>query len=334
MKYRIILMFLTALILVSCNKEPKKVSIPGAAQGTYYSVIYYDSLNRNFKTEIDSLLKEFDQSVSLWVKNSILSKVNRNEPVKPDKWFIDNFNISKDVWQQTNGAFDCTVEPVVRAWGFGFDEKVNVDTAIIDSLMKFVGFDKINLVNGRIAKTDERVKLDFNAIAQGYSVDLVGDFLESKGIRNYLVDIGGEVKAKGTKPKGEVWRVGIEKPARTKTSDRELELIIGLKNKSVATSGSYRKYYEKNGVRYSHTIDPKTGFPVKHSLLSVSVIADNTAYADAYATAFMVFGFEKARHFVENDSSLEAFFIYSDSSGFNRTYGTPGFEKLVIENVE
>ena len=330
--------FIAVLILVgalvSCKSDLKKVHVTGAAQGTYYSIIYYDSLNRNFKKDIDSLLDEFDKSVSLWVKNSVISKVNRNEPVKIDKWFSENFVISKDVWKQTGGAFDCTVEPLVSAWGFGFDDKVNVDSAIIDSIMKFVGFEKISLKNGKITKSDKRVKLDFNAIAQGYSVDLVGEFLEKKGIKNYLVDIGGEVKAKGTKNNGEVWRVGIEKPAENKNSERKLQLIIGLKDKSVATSGSYRKYYVKNGVRYSHTIDPKTGYPVKHTLLSVSVITDNTAYADAYATSFMVMGFEKAKEFVENNKSLEAFFIYSDSLGNNKTYGTRGFNKLILEEVE
>ncbi len=332
--FKVLLLLGSLLLFGACKQETKPVKIAGEAQGTYYSIIYYDRQGTNYKPEIDSLLKAFDRSVSLWVPGSILSKVNRNEPVQLDEWFKGNFNLSKEVYEQTGGAFDCTVEPLVQAWGFGFDEKVQVDSAIIDSVMQFVGFDKVKLQGDTIWKADPRIKFDFNAIAQGYSVDLVGTFLEQQGIENYLVDIGGEVKAKGTKPGGAVWRVGIEKPAKTKDAGRELKLIIGLKDKSVATSGSYRKYYERDGVRYSHTIDPKTGYPVKHSLLSVSVVGDNTALADAFATAFMVMGVENAKRFVEQNNQLEAFFIYSDSLGRNETYATEGFKKLILEEIK
>jgi thiamine biosynthesis lipoprotein len=327
--------FIILIFLGSCKPEPRPERVQGTAQGTYYSIIYFDQQHRNLKPQIDSLLNAFDRSVSLWVPQSILSRVNRNEdPVILDKWFTDNFNYSQQVAKATDGAFDCTVEPLVQAWGFGFDESTNVDTAIVDSLMEFTGYQKVKITDNKIVKSDDRLKIDFNAIAQGYSVDVVAAFLEKKGIDNYLIDIGGEVKAKGEKPGGKPWRVGIEKPAEHKEDDRILKAVIGLKNRSVATSGSYRKYYEKNGIRYSHTIDPKTGYPVKHSLLSVSVVAGNTALADAYATSFMVMGFEKSRDFVEHDSTLEAFFIYSDTSGKNKTYATPGFQELIIEEFK
>ena len=327
--------FIILIFWGSCKPEPQPERVQGSAQGTYYSIIYFDQQHRNLKPQIDSLLDAFDRSVSLWVPQSILSRVNRNEnPVILDKWFTDNFNYSQQVAKATNGAFDCTVEPLVQAWGFGFDESTNVDTAIVDSLMEFTGYQKVKIVDNKIVKSDDRLKIDFNAIAQGYSVDVVAAFLEKKGIDNYLIDIGGEVKAKGEKPGGKPWRVGIEKPAEHKEDDRVLKAVIGLKNRSVATSGSYRKYYEKNGIRYSHTIDPKTGYPVKHSLLSVSVVAGNTALADAYATSFMVMGFEKSHDFVEHDSTLEAFFIYSDTSGKNKTYATPGFKELIIEEFK
>ncbi len=330
----LIFLFLT-VSLAACTPTQKPVHLRGTAQGTYYSIIYYDRQQRNLKPEIDSLLDAFDQSVSLWVPTSILSRVNNNDSsVVIDKWFADNFNYSQQVSKATNGAFDCTVEPLVDAWGFGFDETTHVDSAIVDSLMEFTGYEKVKLVNNKLVKADPRLKIDFNAIAQGYSDDVVAEFLEGKGINNYLIDIGGEVMAKGQKPDGSLWRVGIEKPAEHKEDDRVLKAIIGLKNRSVATSGSYRKYYEKNGVRYSHTIDPKTGYPVKHSLLSVSVISTNTALADAYATSFMVMGFEKARNFVEHDSTLEAFFIYSDSTGHNKTYGTKGFNEMILEEFK
>ena len=327
-------LFLILFIFVyACGNQPqvKPVRLTGEAQGTYYSITYYDSLQRDFQPQIDSLLRAFDQSVSLWVPHSILSKVNRNEEVLPDKYFTDNFNLSMQVAEETDGAFDPTVGSLVRAWGFGFDASRKVDSLIVDSILAFTGYDKVSIVDGKFVKEDERTTIDFNAIAQGYSVDMVGDFLESEGVENYLVDIGGEVKARGTKPDGSFWKIGIEKPAKHKNDDRELKEVIVLKDKSVATSGSYRKFYEKDGVRYSHTIDPKTGYPVQHSLLSVSVVADNTALADAYATSFMVMGLEKSRQFLKNHPELDTFFIYADEEGNYRTFATDGFKKYVTE---
>lgn len=331
---RLAFILLITVFITGC-KPKEAVHIKGTAQGTYYSIIYYDKYQRNLKPEIDSLLDAFDRSVSLWVSTSILSRINKNDTsVAADKWFTDNFNYSQQVAIATNGAFDCTVEPLVDVWGFGFDDPSEVDSATIDSIMQFVGYDKVKLINNKIVKDDPRLKIDFNAIAQGYSDDVVATFLENNNIKNYLIDIGGEVKAKGEKPDGTLWKIGIEKPSEHKEDDRTLKAIIGLKNLSVATSGNYRKYYEKNGIRYSNTIDPKTGYPVKHSLLSVSVIHKNTALADAYATSFMVMGFEKARYFVEHDSTLEAFFIYSDSIGHNKTYNTKGFNKLILKEFK
>lgn len=332
MKKWFVLLFLVA----GCAQpEQKPVKLVGEAQGTYYSIIYYDNNQRNFQFEIDSLLSAFDRSLSLWVPNSILSRVNNNDTTAVlDRSFEDNFNLSMQVAEKTGGDFDVTVGPLVRAWGFGFDDRRHVDDSIIDSLMQITGYHKIHLVDHKIKKDDPRVSLDFNAIAQGYSVDLVGNFLERHGINNYLVDIGGEVKANGQKPDGSLWKVGIEKPARHQDDPRDLKAVVALKNKSVATSGSYRKFYEMNGIRYSHTIDPRTGRPVQHSLLSVSVLTDSTAVADAYATAFMVMGFEKARKFVEHDSTLEAFFIYAGPDSTNQIYITKGFKKIITEEFK
>jgi thiamine biosynthesis lipoprotein len=327
-------LFIVLLIFIyACGNQTRvePVRLAGEAQGTYYSVIYYDSLQRNFQPQIDSLLTAFDQSVSLWVPGSVLSRVNRNEEVVPDKYFIDNFNLSMQVAKETDGAFDPTVGSLVRAWGFGFDASRKVDSRIVDSILQFTGYHRVRIDSGKLVKNDERTTIDFNAIAQGYSVDLVGTFLEARGIENYLVDIGGEVKARGVKPDGSFWKIGIEKPARQKNDERELKEIIVLKNKSVATSGSYRKFYEKDGVRYSHTVDPKTGYPVQHSLLSVSVVADNTALADAYATSFMVMGLERSKQFLRLHPELDAFFIYADDQGNYRTYATEGFKKYVTE---
>ena len=325
------------VLLAACTQQQKLelVKLQGETQGTYYSITYFDNEKRDFQKEIDSVLHDFDMSVSLWVPNSIISKVNNNDTsVVLDEYFIGNFNLSEEVSLATNGAFDCTVAPLVRAWGFGFDETKHVDKHIIDSIEEFVGYQKIKLENGRLVKEDPRMSIDFNAIAQGYSVDVIANFLESKGINNFLIDIGGEVRGKGQKPDGSYWNVGIEKPAANQDSERSLKAIVALKNKSIATSGNYRKYYEENGVRYSHTIDPKTGNPVQHSLLSASIMADNTAVADAYATSFMVLGLEKSRDFIENHKNLDAFFIYSDSTGANQTFMTSGFKQALEKEFQ
>lgn len=325
------------LLVSSCTlvNDSKPVKLLGEAQGTYYSIIYYDSQQRDLQYEIDSILEEFDKSVSLWVPESILSKVNNNNNnVILDSYFIDNFLISKKVAQETNGAFDFTIGPLVRAWGFGYDNHMKVDSIIIDSLLQLVGYNKVYITNNEVSKQNPNTTFDFNAIAQGYSVDVIGKFLESKLIDNYLVDIGGEVKAVGQKANGDPWKVGIERPAEGSTISRDLTAIIKLKNQSVATSGNYRKYFEEDGVRYSHMINPSTGYPAKHNLLSVSIVTKNTALADAYATACMVMGLKKSITFIEERDDLEAFFIYSNDSGNYDVYVTMGFSKLIISDFK
>ncbi len=307
----------------------------GEAQGTYYSITYYDEDYRDLQYEIDSLLDEFDMSVSLWVPNSILSRVNENDStVILDNYFIDNFNISVDVANQTNGAFDFTVGKLAKAWGFGYDATKNIDDTMIDNLLQLTGYKKVRIENKKLVKDNPGITFDFNAVAQGYSVDMVSDFLESKNINNYLIDIGGEVKAKGTKPSGSKWKIGIEKPAENKEDERDLKAITQLEDVSIATSGNYRKFYVEDGIRYSHTINPKTGYPARNTLLSVSVLHQSTAYADAFATSFMVMGYKKSREFVENNPHLEAFFIYSTKDGLYETYATEGFKKAITEEFK
>ncbi len=329
--------FFFLLFLFSCSSQEdvSPVKLIGEAQGTYYSITYFDVEERNFQSEIDSILTAFDQSVSLWVPNSVLSKVNRNDStVKIDAFFKLNFKLAKQVSKATDGAFDFTVAPLVKAWGFGFDENKKVDSNIIDSLLPLIDYRNVEIKNGTVVKSDPRITFDFNAIAQGFSVDVIAAWLESKSIESYLVDIGGEVKAKGNKPDGSLWKVGIEKPTKNKDDARDLKAVVELKNNSIATSGNYRKFYEEDGIRYSHTIDPQSGYPVRHSLLSVSVLTENTGLADAYATAFMVWGFEKSKSFVESTPELEAFFIYSNKSGDFQTYATTGFRKVITKEFE
>lgn len=330
MKFRKTGVVSICLLLAACTTTEKKVMFQGQTQGTYYAVTYFDARERNFQPQIDSILKKFDLSVSMWVPESIISRINRGDSlVRPDDWFIDIFNRSYAISEKTGGAFDCTVGPLVNAWGFGFKGKMKMDSAKVDSLRQLVDYRRVRLYDGKIIKDKDNTQFDFNAIAQGYAVDVIGNFLADQGIRNYLIDIGGEVLGKGMKPDGQSWIVGIENPAADSLSDRTLNARVRLRDKALATSGSYRKYYEENGIRYSHTIDPKTGYPVKHSLLSVSVLASDCATADGYATAFMVMGFEKAKVFVENEPDMEAYFITSSADGLFQTYATEGFREIL-----
>ena len=330
------LLFLLPLLLFSCNlNKAKKVHLMGETQGTYYSIVYFDDNQTDYQMEIDSILHDFDMSVSLWVPNSILSKINKGDSsLVVDKYFADNFIISEDVAKQTNGAFDFTIGKLIKAWGFGYDNTKNVDSLMVDSLLQHIGYQKVKLVDNKVVKQSPDITFDFNAVAQGYSVDVIGDFLQAQGIENYLVDIGGEVKAKGQKPDGSKWKMGVEKPAENKQSERDLRAVVELSDLSIATSGNYRKFYIENGIKYSHTINPHSGYPARNKILSASIVHKNTAYADAYATACMVMGLEKSIDFIEKLDNTEAFFIYSDNEGSYKTYATKGFRKLINEEFK
>ncbi|NJK85167.1 MAG: FAD:protein FMN transferase [Bacteroidales bacterium] len=255
--------------------------------------------------------------MSTYVPNSIISRFNRNETgVIPDEHFLTIYKKAVEVNKKTNGAFDITVAPIVNAWGFGYTEKNDADSAKIDSLLQYVGMDKLILEGKTIQKKDPNVMFDFNAIAQGYSVDLVADFLESKGISAYMVEIGGEIKAKGKNPKNSKWRIGIDRPIDNNViPGATLQNIIEISNYSLATSGNYRKFIEKEGRKYGHIINPKTGYPEYSNMLSVTVIAKDCMVADAYATSFMVMGKDKTIEFLNNNRELEAYLIFSDDSG-------------------
>lgn len=325
-----ILLTVLILILSGCNNQYKKVSLAGEAQGTYYAITYFDKQGRNFQPQIDSLLRAFDLSVSLWVDESIISRINRDDTtVVPDDVFIFNFNLSKEISQQSEGYFDFTIGPLVSAWGFHRRNKLEMNPSQIDSLLELVDYNKVSLVEGRIIKTDPRMSFDFNAIAQGHSVDLIAEMLDGFGLKHFLVDVGGEIIARNKKPDGSSWQVGIESPASSRDDGREVNVIVSLENKGLATSGNYRKYFEKDGLRYSHTISPKTGRPVDHNLLSVTVLADNAAVADAWATAFMVMGIDKSIEMIEKIKELEAYFIYWTPEGEYGAYATSGMQKLI-----
>jgi thiamine biosynthesis lipoprotein len=325
-------LFLFSLRLFS-QVEPVRIS--GRAQGVAYNVTYFDDKKRDFFSEIESLLKKFDKSVSLWDSNSIISKVNNNDKdVILDEYFIVCYNKCMEVSKATEGAFDCTVGPLVRGWGFSFKKKERMDSAMVDSLLKFVGYQMVNLKDNKIIKNDSRIKLDFNALAQGYSVDLVSKLLESKGIKNYIVEIGGEVFAKGRKPNGDNWKVGIEKPIDNPEGSNPLKAIVKIENKSLNTSGNYRKFYIENGIKYSHEINPKTGYPAHNSLLSATVLANDCMTADAYATAFMVMGLERSIKFLEGHPEMLGYLIYADEKGNYKTFQSSELKNIVTDAVE
>lgn len=318
-------------LLSSCVNQPQKIVLQGLAQGSYYAITYFDELNRNFQHEIDSIFHAVDMSVNLWVDCSVISKVNRNEEVTLDSIFIDNFRIAQKAARLSDGYFDPTISPIVAAWGFSYKSGDSITPQLIDSLKQLVNYQKIRIENGKVVKENPNMKLDFNAIAQGYTSDLIASFLESRGIKNYLVDTGGEIMARGSKPNGQPWIVGIEKPAKNWDSEQVVQTRITLRDKGLVTSGSTRKYVERNGRRYSHCIDPKTGYPVEHNVLSATVMAENSVWADALASICMVMGMEKSLPLIESMDSVEVYYIFVNDQNELETFATEGFQKLIID---
>jgi len=333
MKFIVLPLILLMLFTTCKTKKSEYMKISGFAQGTTYHITYENTTGVDYSQAIDSILKDFNKSCSIYDSTSIISRINNNDPtVEADDWFIDVFNKSVEVNATSGGAFDITVGPVVNAWGFGSTPVMRHDTAYIDSLLQFVGMEKVKLEKRKIIKKYPGVKLDVNALAQGYSTDVVCDFFKSKGIRNYLVEIGGEVRGKGTNAKNNYWHVGIDKPSEDNSAPGEkLQAIIELNNKSLSTSGNYRAFWVENGVKYSHEIDPKTGFPARNTLLSSSVICDDCITADAYATAFMVLGVDKSKELLHKLPGVDVYFVYTNSKGEYEVFFTDGLKKMIIE---
>jgi FAD:protein FMN transferase len=326
-----ILLTFTILFITNKSFAQEIIRIEGEAQGTTYHISYFDKKNRDFQPEIEQILHDFDLSVSTYIPNSVISRVNTNQTVIVDKYFKACFKKAKEVWKNTNGAFDPTVYPITNAWGFGPGKKQTIEKVKIDSILQFVGFDLIELKGNKIIKKDLRVALDFNAFAQGYSVDVVCNFLNHKGIKAYIVEIGGEVYAKSKKPNSENWKIGIEKPIDNKEGGNPLKAIAKLENLAVATSGNYRRFVIENGVKYAHHIDPKTGYPTKNNLLSASVFSKQCITSDANATGILVMGLEKAKIFLSKHPELQVYLIYSDENGEYQIYETEGINKIISE---
>lgn len=319
---------LVLIVLASCgNQSMVEHEYQGNTQGTYFHIKYYSNDTEDLNHQIDSILQDFDRMASIYNDSSVISQINRGEEPKLSEEFIELFNRSMQISKESNGNFDITVGQLVEAWGFFKKANSNPDSAQVDSILQYIGYQKVSLENGKVIRYYNQTRFDFNAIAQGYSVDIVCDFLTKERVENYIVEIGGEVRVKGEKPNKEPWIVGIEKPADDPTAEQEIFRKLSVSDISIATSGSSRKFYIKDGVKYSHTINPHTGYPVSHTLLSVTVIAKECMDADAWATAFMVMGIEKSKEILKDKPDMDAFFIYSDKDGILQTDSTAGFEK-------
>lgn len=326
------LLFLAFLVvgtvfILTRHKSLRLLSSEGDIFGTTYHISY--EYSEPLDSAILARLKEVDASLSMFNEQSTVSHINSGASDLTDPLFRHVYGIAERVARETSGAYDVTVAPLVNLWGFGFKERENVTDAKVDSILQFVGYEKVKLTGDRLTKSDPRVQLDFSSVAKGYGVDRVATLFDSLGIKNYMVEIGGEVIVKGLHPdggSGRPWKIGIPKP---QTDGEELQTTLTVTNVAMATSGNYRRFYEQNGRRYAHTIDPHTGRPVQHELLSATVFAPDCATADAYATAFMVLGLDKAKALLARHKELMAYFIYSTADGKLATWMSPEVEKYI-----
>lgn len=330
-KFSLVLLFVP--FLISCKKQTKEyLKVEGFAQGTTYSIVYSDSLNRNFSLSFDSLLTVIDNSMSVYNDSSIISKLNRNELLQVDSLLAEVIIISDSIYQESDGAFDITVGPVIRTIGFGKDRTKGIDSSKVKSMLPLIGMNQIRLEGLNLIKSNPLIQIDVNAVAQGYTVDVLALFLEMNGVKNYLVEVGGEITANGLNSNGTPWVIGLDKPIEGAIPGENIQSKIYLTNRrGLATSGNYRKFIEVNGQKYSHTVNPKTGFPVLNSLLSATVIANSGARADALATAFMVNGLDWSINYIQTHTNVDAYLIYSDESGGYKVWISENLKKKIKE---
>ena len=299
-------------MLGSCVTE-SYIKDSGMVFGTTYSITY--QYHENLKSDIEDVMQQVDNSLSPFNKSSVITAINNNTSTKADNYLTEVFTLAQTVNKETDGAFDITVAPLVNAWGFGFRSGTRPTETQIDSLLTIVGQEKVTLKDGEIIKSDPRIMLDCSAIAKGFGVDKVAEFLAGKGIENYLVEIGGEISARGKNSRGTEWNIGVTKPVDDSLSiNQENQAVLQITDKAMATSGNYRNFYYEGGKKYAHTINPHTGKPAQSDILSATVIAQSCAVADAYATAFMVLGSEKAKEILKKHPELQAYLILSDNS--------------------
>lgn len=318
--------FLITVIMTAGCKGRDYRTIDGFTQGTTFHIVYSNDAGIELDSLTHEILRRVDFSMSGYNPESILTMVNNSDSAEVDSMFADVFIRSLEIYKISDGLFDVSAGPLFDVWGFGFKNKTAVNQQVIDSAMQFIGMDKVRLEGLRIVKSNPGVKLNFNAIAQGYTADIIGRAYDNLGIENYLIEIGGEIYCKGVNPKGKTWSVGIDKPVEgNMIQGQELQDVILLNGGGLATSGNYRKFYEENGEKYSHSINPKTGYPVRDNLLSATVIAEDAMTADAYGTFFMVAGLEKAIEVIESTPGIEGFLIYS-KDGKYEVYKSKGIK--------
>lgn len=322
--YPFLVFLIVATVIILAENKPEYRTSQGAVFGTTYHITY--NHNADLSTDITRVLKDVDNSLSTFNANSTISLVNKNMQVELDSMFLYVFHLAQHVAERTSGAFDITVAPAVNAWGFGFKNAETIDNDLIDSLKQIVGYQMVNEENGAIVKEDNRIMLDCSAIAKGFGCDVVATLFDSIGIADYMVEIGGEIVVKGLNSKGSDWRIGISKPTDDSlATETELQTVLELSDRAMATSGNYRNFYYKDGKKYAHTINPATCRPVNHNLLSVTVLAENCAVADAYATAMMVLGLERSLELCKKLENIDAYFIYQDNEGVIQICTTPDF---------
>lgn len=318
----LVLLIVASVVIIRQNSAMPYQVNQGMVFGTFYKITYqYD---KNLQKEIEAQLKSVNDALSMFDKKSIITAVNNNEPVKLNDMFVNVFKLAQSISEDTDGAFDITVAPLVNAWGFGYKSGALPSQQDIDSIRAFVGYQKVKLSGMRIQKEDARLTLDCSAIAKGYGTDVVARYLLREGIKNFMVEIGGEIVTHGVNPKRQQWSIGIEKPVEDSLAMKsELQTVLRVDDIAMATSGNYRNFYYKDGKKYAHTIDPKTGFPVQHNILSATVLAKQCAVADAYATAFMVMGLEKSKEILARHKDLKAYLIYDDNGKYG-IWKSPG----------
>lgn len=327
--FLILLIVGTVLIIRQQQSLPYQTN-SGMVFGTVYNITY--ECDSNLHQAIKAELQKVDNSLSPFNDHSIITAINQNQDVEPDEMFLMVFNKAMEISRETDGAFDITVAPLVNAWGFGFKNGTQPDQHQVDSLRRLIGYEKVALKDGRIVKQIPDIMLDCSAIAKGFGSDVVAHFLQQHGVKNFMVEIGGEIVTSGVNPQRLPWKIGVTKPSDDTLSVRgEIQSVLNVTDLAMATSGNYRNFYYKGGKKYAHTIDPKTGFPVQHSLLSATVLAKDCATADAYATSFMVLGIDGAKKVLERHPELMAYFIYSDDKGQNAVWCSPSLKDKIVE---
>ena len=326
----LVLLIVGTVLIISRQHSMPYRQVSDFVFGTTYKVVY--QCDSDLSVAIRDELMKVDHSLSPFNKESVITAVNQNREVTLDPYFIEVFTKSMEISDDTDGAFDITVAPLVNAWGFGFKNEQMPTAHQVDSLRHIIGYKKISLADGKIRKQDPRMMLDCSAIAKGFGVDAVARLLRSRDVQNFMVEIGGEVVTSGINAQRLPWRVGVVKPTEDSLNvDHELQTVLNVTDKAMATSGNYRNFYYKNGRRYAHTIDPKTGYPVQHSLLSATVLATTCTVADAYATSFMVMGLERAKTVLERHPELMAYLIYDDGQGDLAVWFSPSLQDKIEE---